>query len=292
MLGSLAMRSLFLVVAVAVASLFGAAGDEGMRLWVMPRDMVEARLKKFSRKNADREASLKKMFLESGCSPDNLSEVPVKGLKEPNVVCKLPGQTEATLLVGAHFDHVDAGDGVVDNWSGASLLPSLLEGMRQIGPLKHTIVFVGFAGEERGMVGSKAFARALTDEEAARVQAMVNLDTLGLGPSEVWASESDKRLVDALFLVAEGLKTNLRVMNVDGVGRSDEESFLPRHIPVIVVHSLTQETLRVLHSDRDTISAVKMDDYIASYHLLAAYLAYLDQKLPFPVATEKRKGAQ
>ncbi len=42
---------------------------------------------------------------------------------------------------------------------------------------------------------------------------------------------------------------------------------------------MTQETWPILHSAKDTMSAVKIDDYYDSYRLIAAYLAYLDTYL-------------
>ena len=46
-----------------------------------------------------------------------------------------------------------------------------------------------------------------------------------------------------------------------------------------MLHSITQETLSVIHTERDTLSAIRADDYYDSYHLIAEYLAYLDARL-------------
>jgi hypothetical protein len=76
------------------------------------------------------------------------------------------------------------------------------------------------------------------------------------------------------------LKLPLTGMNVDGVGESDEESFINRKVPVVIIHSLTQETIPVLHSPKDKYSAIHFDDYYNSYRLLSGYLVFLDQGLP------------
>jgi hypothetical protein len=52
-----------------------------------------------------------------------------------------------------------------------------------------------------------------------------------------------------------------------------------------MLHSITQETLAVLHTANDDWKSVKLDDYYNSYRLTAAYLAYIDLKL------DKEKGA-
>jgi hypothetical protein len=51
-------------------------------------------------------------------------------------------------------------------------------------------------------------------------------------------------------------------------------------MPVICIHSVTQETIGILHSNRDNLSAINLDDYYTTYRLVAFYLEYLDLKLP------------
>jgi Zn-dependent M28 family amino/carboxypeptidase len=114
-------------------------------------------------------ATLHRLFTEAGCRDDRLTEQAVKGTKVPNVVCILPGMTDTRIVIGAHFDKVRRGMGVADNWSGASLLPSLFESLRnQV--RRHTMVFVGFTDEEMGLVGSRFFVRSLTREQAACIK--------------------------------------------------------------------------------------------------------------------------
>ena len=272
--------AVFLVRSIAITAL----AQETFQFQALRREVVETRLKAFVLKNAEREQELKSLFQQAGCDGDHLSEEAVKHLKEPNVACTLPGKTSGVILVGAHYDHVDVGDGVVDNWSGASLLPSLFQVLKSQ-PRKHTYVFVAFNGEEKGLVGSEYYTRQLTAAERANIEAMINLDTLGLGPTEVWVSHGDKRLVMALNAVAQAVSLPLTGMNVDGVGSSDSESFAKLKIPSLTVHSVTQNTLRVLHSTRDNLDAIRMNDYYDSYRLLAGYLTFLDSYLTSPKGT-------
>lgn len=85
------------------------------------------------------------------------------------------------IIIGAHYDHVDAGDGVVDNWSGASLLASLYQAVK-VEPRTHSYIFIGFTDEEKGEVGSHFYVRQMTQEQVALTDAMVNMDTLGRMP--------------------------------------------------------------------------------------------------------------
>jgi Zn-dependent M28 family amino/carboxypeptidase len=203
------------------------------------------------------------------------------------VICVLPGETDEIILVGGHTDRVRVGDGVVDNWSSASLLPSLFFS-ENIQPLRrHTFVFVGFTGEEEGLVGSEFYAKHLSDSDRARIVGMVNLDTLGLGPTNVWASHADKQLLGPLVEVASAMKLPLAGVDVDGVGTTDSESFAKYNIPRITIHTVTQQTWPILHSAKDNFSAVKMDDYYDTYRLLATYLAVLDSNLNVPQSQTK-----
>src|SRR3954470_892897 len=177
-----------------------AAVFAGSKYVLFQRDLIETRVKSFSRNDTERERILKNMFVEAGCG-EHISEPAVGGVKQPDLVCVLPGQTERVIIVGAHFDHVDAGDGVVDNWSGASLLPSLMQSV-SAEPRTHTIVFVAFTAEEQGLIGSKFFVKSLSADERANISAMVNLDTLGLSSTKIWLTHADKGLAIALGKIA------------------------------------------------------------------------------------------
>ena len=247
------------------------------------REVIEARLQGYKGSDQQREAALKQLFAEAGCGNQELSEQPVKGAKLPNVVCVLPGSSDRTIIVGAHFDHVPAGEGVVDNWSGASLLPSLYQAVKGE-TRKHTYVFIGFTDEEKGEIGSRFYARQMTKEQVAATDAMVNMDTLGLAPTEVWVSHSDKKLTSALVYVAEQLGSKVAGVDVGRIGSTDSIQFSERKIPSITIHSLTQDSwnARIIHTSKDKLSAMRLDDYYQTYKLLSAYLAFLDQFLEVP----------
>ncbi len=245
---------------------------------VVPREVVEQRLQGYKGNDTQREATLKSMFEAAGCRGDKLTEQAVKGLKQPNLICVLSGNADSVVVVGAHFDHVDAGDGVVDNWTGASLLPSLYQALNSR-LRRHTFLFVAFAGEEKGLVGSRFYVQSLTTLEAAKMRAMVNMDTLGLGPTKVWASRSDPGLVRALNGLAHAMNLPLTGVNVDKVGESDEEFFIQHKVPAIIIHSLTQETIPILHGPKDKYEAVRQQDYYDTYRLLSGFLALLDERL-------------
>ncbi len=258
---------------------------------VVNQKVVEERLQSYKGSDSKRELTLETLFHAAGCAEDKLTEQPITGSKLPNLICVLPGKTDSVILVGAHFDHVDVGDGVVDNWSGASMLPSLYQALNTE-PRRHTFIFLAFAGEEKGLVGSRFYVKNLSSDRVAKIDAMVNLDTLGLGPTEVWVSRSDEKLVRALNGLAQTMKLPLTGANVDGVGESDEASFVDRKVATITIHSLTRETLPVLHSPKDRYTAIHFDDYYNSYRLLSGYLVLLDDGLVPRWAIAEKAPAQ
>jgi len=241
-------------------------------------ETIQHRLDLYKGNDATRQAALVKLFTQAGCQPENLSEQVVPGRKQPNVICTLPGSTPEVIVVGAHFDHVSDGDGIIDNWSGAALLPSLFQSL--LSPIrKHTFVFVAFTGEEEGLQGSAYYVKQLPKDQIPKIEAMVNMDSLGLGPTKVWVSQSDPLLANRLGQLAQSMNLPIGGMNLDGFGESDEESFIREKVCTITIHSVTPETIHVLHTTADQPSAVRFNDYYDTYHLLAAYLAVLDTQL-------------
>ncbi len=286
----------------------GSVAAQKLHFDQMSREVIEARLKEVKFYNRDREAELKRLFTEAGCR-DHLSEQTVTSSSPPNLVCILPGESEQIILVGAHFDRIETamrssitfgsvappsaefGQGVADNWTGASLLPSLLQSLTS-DPRHHTYVFVAFTDEEKGMVGSHFYVSKLSEEEKRKIDAMVNIDTLGLSSTKVWVSRSDVRLAAAIATVAKAMQLPVFRMDVDQVGNTDSASFVHAKVPVIDIHSVTQETLHILHSRDDKLEAVKLDDYYDTYRLAAAFLAYLDnfsRDQPEPPITLKKR---
>ena len=93
--------------------------------------------------------------------------------------------------------------------------------------------------------------------------------------SDLWYSI----LAAALLTGAKATNLPLNGMNVDQVGSSDSEQFVKRNIPRITFHSLTQQTwdANILHTKKDQISQINLNDYYQSYCLITAYLAYIDE---------------
>ena len=156
------------------------------------------------------------------------------------------------------------------------MLPGLFISLKGV-PRRHTFVFAGFTDEEQGLVGSKFYVHELGKAGLEKMNAVVNLDSLGTGPTKFEMDRADQSMAEALLRIASSFKLPINVVNAHKVGRSDSDSFQDHKIPTINIHSLTQETWPILHTRRDQMDAIHFDDYYDSYLLIRGYLAYLDK---------------
>ena len=244
---------------------------------ILPPATIQDRFARLHPKNEERAMELRQLFMEAGCESKDYSEDKILSSKLPNLICVLPGSSKRTIVVGAHFDNRGPGEGAIDNWSGAALLPSLLESLRD-SPHHLTFEFIAFTDEERGLIGSRDYAGHLSKEQRAAILLNVNIDSIGLpGPLRVWSGRSDDFLLTSAALVADRVKVRIGAAPLDRRYDSDASAFMAWKIPVIDFHSLTQNALPLLHSKKDIRTAVDPQSYYDDYRFLATYLAYLDE---------------
>ena len=251
---------------------------QGVKIQFEPveESVVKTRLDRNPATNGERAATLHKMFEEAGCTGDMLADQAVEGARQPNVICTTGGNG-STIVVGAHIDFSDTGRGMVENWTGASMLPSLFEALKQT-PRKHKFVFVGFTDREKGRRGSIFYVKNLGAEKA-QVKAMIDVEGLGMGQTKVQMENSDKGLSGKMASIAKSLGIPVAGADTSIVGDSDGKSFSAAKIPVLSVHSLSGNAVRVPGTSNDNSTAVQPKDYYESYKLISAFLAYLDESL-------------
>ena len=260
---------------LAVAFVLAAScTDQEISADLVKPEVIQSRLEAGAVKASERQDAIEQLFTHVGCA---IQEQRVDK-KSANVICTLPGETSSTITIAGHFDFVELDTGIIDDWSGTSLLPSLYQALKSR-KRRHTYVFVAFTKEEAGLVGSSRYVKNLSAQEKGATRAFVNLECLGVSPAKVWESRSAPALLSRLLELGGALGMPVKGVNVEQVGMDDTFSFSPAKIPVITIHSLTQETFGLLHSKRDQLSAIRPGDYYDTYKLVALYLAYLDTKL-------------
>lgn len=96
-----------------------------------------------------------------------------------NVVAELPGSGVRTLLLGAHYDHVDLAQGVIDNAAGVVAVLQLAEALAS-NPLRNFKVHVAlFDLEENGLLGSSAMV--MDSLRTPLPEKFLNFDVFGYG---------------------------------------------------------------------------------------------------------------
>ena len=175
-----------------------------------------------------------------------------------NVLAWLPGQTDEYVIIGAHYDHLGRGNfdslapsqigqihpGADDNGSGTAGVLELARLLApQRGQLKRSILFMNFAGEELGLLGSAAWVKNPT-RALEKAVAMINMDMIGrikddkvyiggVGTGSTFKAVLEQAQKDAPFKIE---------YSAGGYASSDHTSFVTKKIPVLFFFS-------GLHSD-------------------------------------------
>ena len=173
----------------------------------------------------------------------------------PNVIGILPGQhperKNETILIGGHLDHLGVDlDGTVYNGAddNAASVAVILEIARvfQRNNFKpdRTIVFIGWAGEELGLVGSRHYTgHPLYPLEKTLLY--INLDMVGTGDSDLFVGGMWE-FADLFDIIKQNLSPELTEklrFRYDYRG-SDHSAFLPKGVSAISLrtgHPLTRE---------------------------------------------------
>ena len=249
-----------------------------VRLTRLPEVVVQRNLDLVNLTNRGRLGVLRTLFETFGCTSPSLVEKSTRPFRLPNLSCRLPGELADVIVVGAHFDKPSGSTGLVDNWSGASLLPALwlsLSHHRR----RHSFEFVAFAAEERGLVGSTSFVSSLDAEQVHRIKAMVNIDGLGTGPLRADVGHSDPELVCDFWATSALIDMPVRANRSPAGVSGDFEPFRRVGVPVIDLSSLTNRGASSDRTPPDAPETIDERTYHDSYRLLAVYLAMLDERL-------------
>lgn len=222
------------------------------------RNIIEKLFKKknldLSKIQKDIDANLKPHpFLLRNVIADISTSVIESKTETGNVIGFLEGTDSVlkkeTIVIGAHYDHLGYGFsnslsegndlqihyGADDNASGtAGVLELCKQFSLQKDKLKRSILFICFAAEEAGLIGSSYFTNSPLFSEF-NITAMINMDMIGrlredkliingTGTSSFWNSTIDS--INRFY--------NFSITKLpEGVGPSDHSSFYIKDIPVL-----------------------------------------------------------
>lgn len=259
---------------VLILALVSVVQAQKVRFNLADRSVVLDRLAPTPATEEQRGARLQELFRNAGCKPAAITEQKVDGLQGANIVCRLAGKTDETIIVGANY-----GIGDPDDWSSAALLPSIYQALT-IKKRHHTFLFVAFADQRRTLAGSRFFVSSMSQSDAEHTEAMIDLDELGLSPTKISSQGSDAALIKDLFTMAYTLRMTASQVDLTKTFSTDSESFSSKNIPFITIHSFAlAEGSDVQTHELLEARQFRPDFYYNSYRLISGYLAFLDEKL-------------
>ncbi len=173
-----------------------------------------------------------------------------------NVLGRLPGRGSKAgqaVLIGAHYDHLGIslpvdGDsiynGALDNASGTAAMLAAAEAFVRTGVrAPRSLVFMAFAAEESGLLGSTAYAARPTIP-LKNIAAVLNMDVMNLyrRTRDIAALGVDQSSIGKLFTTAakqEGLRvtTNQEALIKGSFFRSDHFPLARAGVPALSLES-------------------------------------------------------
>ncbi len=164
-----------------------------------------------------------------------------------------PKLSDQVIVIGAHYDHLGLGDGnslapsevgkvhhgADDNASGTSGVMELAEALaKHRAELKRSIVFITFAGEEAGLIGSAYYAEH-PSVPLDRTIAMLNLDMIGRASKNKLTIGGTGTSPDFKKFVEEANRDVgfELAFSSSGYGASDHMSFTVHQVPVLFFFS-------------------------------------------------------
>jgi hypothetical protein len=169
--------------ALALAAFFLLAAPAGAREALSAHEVATG-LARLGPRPADRPADQTRAvaFLLDAMRRAGLSDVrpvPVPGQPElVNLEGVLPGKSDLEVVLSAHYDTVSRSPGAGDDASGCGVVLAAAADLKRT-PLDHTVRVVLFDGEEKGLLGSRAWVDALPPERASRILANLNVEMVG-----------------------------------------------------------------------------------------------------------------
>ena len=220
----------------------------------------------------------------------------IDGQTGKNLVADLGGKADAPLLlIGAHYDRVDKGQGATDNASGSATVLALAAAL-QAKPLQnHRVQVVFWDLEEKGLLGSRAWVASPGREKPALY---VNFDVFGWGDT-LWmmAPTADEPL--ATLLSAQSKAAGLNFSAGDKYPPTDHLAFQKAGWPAVSLSLVGSDeidlilrvfsgqkpasmpkVMQVIHSARDTVAELDASDVPLALQVLESGLRQWDAQPP------------
>lgn len=187
-----------------------------------------------------------------------------------NVLGHIGPDTDETVLVLAHYDSHDVGEGALDNGCGVAAMVGMAELLGEL-TLERGVRIAGLSGEELGLLGSEALADTV---DVDSIHAVVNLDGLGRFRNLTALTHTSTSLADLVERVARSVEHPVEIDDRPHP-YSDHWPFLRTGTPALQLHSQDPDTVGPwergwTHTRADTRD--KTDTRIVREHAMLAGL--------------------
>ena len=194
-----------------------------------------------------------------------------------NVAGYIPGTTcpDSFLVYTAHYDHLGMmGKGTFfpganDNASGTALMLGLARYFSRH-PQRYSVVFIGFTGEEAGLLGSGFFADHPLIR-LANIKFLVNLDLVGTGVEGITVVNAAE-FPDQFKMLSQINDTGRYLVNIKKRGKacnSDHCPFYTRGVPCFFIYTLGG--IAAYHSLDDRPETLPLTSFEGLTKLLIAF---------------------
>jgi hypothetical protein len=224
-------------------------------------------------------------LVESGANPIIRIQTDSKDLGTVpnfNTIAEIKGteKPDEYVMLSAHFDSWDGGQGATDNGTGTLTMMEAMRILKLVYPNPKRTILVGHWGsEEQGLNGSRAFVED-HPEVVGKLQALFNQDN-GTGRIVNISGQGFKYAGDFitrwLAAVPGSMKDSIKTTfpGTPGGGGSDYASFVAVGAPGFSLSSLNWSYFNYTwHTNRDTYDKIIFDD-LKNNAMLTAMLVYM-----------------
>lgn len=257
-----------------------AAGDAGLPVVFVTRRVAEWLLRGSGHDLQAVQDSINhrrrpQSFLIAGTRVQLQTEIRKIRREAENVIGILPGRDQnlksEAIIIGAHYDHLgrssqgamdperenEIRNGADDNASGTAGLLELAQYFStQQNPPQRSLIFMAFAGEELGLLGSAHYVAHPTFPLEKTVT-MINMDMIGRlqDSALVVQGVGSSPLFPGLVERCNSAKHFKLSLKKDGLGPSDHSSFYQKNVPVLFFFTGLHDDYHRASDDAEKINA-------------------------------------
>lgn len=201
-----------------------------------------------------------------------------------NVFVEIPGtkHPEEVVVFTAHYDSVKFSTGVYDNGAGSVIHMELYKYFMENKP-DRTLRFIWCGSEERGLLGSKAYAYGLSEEEMKKIVLCINTDVAGpvLGRDSVNVI-GEMQAVHMIEALAREVGFSVRVSQ--SIYSSDSVPFADCGVPGINFMRFGGPGMAYIHNRHDTLQFMSAESLEKTANFVKAFAVRVVNAHTFPIA--------